>query len=43
MLTQAPKGTQDVLPQDSYKWRFLERRIMEIAESYGSVRCCRYG
>ena len=31
----APRGTQDVLPQDSYKWRFLERRIMEIAESYG--------
>ena len=31
----APRGTQDLLPQDSYKWRFLERRLMEIAEAYG--------
>ena len=24
MLTQAPKGTQDVLPQDSYRWQQIE-------------------
>ena len=31
----APRGTQDLLPKDSYKWRVLEHRIMEIAETYG--------
>ncbi|WP_312643963.1 histidine--tRNA ligase [Hydrogenoanaerobacterium sp.] len=35
MLTQAPKGTQDVLPQESYKWQYVEQLTMEIAKLYG--------
>ena len=27
MLTQAPKGTQDVLPQDSYRWQRIEDSV----------------
>ncbi|MEG1243590.1 MAG: histidine--tRNA ligase, partial [Oscillospiraceae bacterium] len=32
---QAVKGTQDALPRDSYKLRFLEQEIEEIASNYG--------
>lgn len=35
LLTQAPKGTQDILPQDSYKWQYIEQTAMEIAKLYG--------
>ena len=35
LLTNAIKGTQDVLPQDSYKNRFVEQTIAEIAGNYG--------
>lgn len=35
LLTQAPKGTQDVLPQESYKWQYVEQLTMEIAKLYG--------
>lgn len=35
LLTQAPKGTQDILPQDSYKWQYVEQLAMEIARLYG--------
>ncbi|MBC8547622.1 histidine--tRNA ligase [Clostridiaceae bacterium NSJ-31] len=35
LLTQAPKGTQDVLPRDSYKWQYVEGLAMEIARLYG--------
>ena len=24
MLTQAPRGTKDVLPADSYRWQYVE-------------------
>ena len=35
LLTNAIKGTQDVLPQDSYKNRFVEQTLAEIAGNYG--------
>ncbi|WP_202711192.1 histidine--tRNA ligase [Sporosalibacterium faouarense] len=35
MLTQAPKGTKDVLPFDSYKWQYLEGLFRDICKSFG--------
>lgn len=35
LLTKAPKGTQDFLPEDTEKLRFLESAISEIAQNYG--------
>lgn len=29
------KGTADVLPQDSYKWQFCERKMLETAKLFG--------
>lgn len=30
-----PKGTKDVLPQESYKWHFIEQKIRELTEDFG--------
>ena len=40
MLTQAPKGTKDVLPQQSYRWQHLEAamRAAAAAAGYREVR-----
>lgn len=35
MLTQAPRGTQDVLPKDTAKFQYVERLALEIAELFG--------
>lgn len=35
MAIQAPKGTKDMLPQDAYKWHFIENKLESIAENYG--------
>ncbi|MGE5626480.1 MAG: histidine--tRNA ligase [Solirubrobacterales bacterium] len=35
MMIQAPKGTKDLLPADSYKWQYLEKRLRDIAATYG--------
>jgi len=35
MIIQAPKGTKDMLPADAYKWQYLEKRLGEIAATYG--------
>ncbi len=35
MELQAPKGTRDVLPQDSYKWQYVEGLVREICSKYG--------
>lgn len=35
MAYQAPKGTRDVLPQESYKWQYLEEMIRKTAAKYG--------
>ncbi|MBO4594133.1 MAG: histidine--tRNA ligase [Clostridia bacterium] len=33
-MINIPKGTKDVLPQDSYKWQFVEEKAREIAALY---------
>lgn len=35
MLTNAPKGTKDVLPDQVYKWHYVEKEFAEICEKYG--------
>lgn len=35
LITQAPRGTQDVLPQDSYRWQHVERTALAIARDFG--------
>ena len=35
MLTQAPRGTRDVLPADSYRWQYIENRMREVAALAG--------
>ena len=27
MITQAPRGTKDVLPAESYRWQYIEERM----------------
>ena len=35
MLTQAPKGTRDILPGETYKWQYVEKVIAELCKCYG--------
>ncbi len=35
LITQAPKGTEDLLPQDSYKWQYLEEKFKKVCDCYG--------
>ncbi len=35
LITQAPKGTEDLLPQDSYKWHYLEKNFKSVCDAYG--------
>lgn len=35
MLTQAPKGTKDVMPSEVYKWHYIEKLIREICALHG--------
>ncbi|MCR5565519.1 MAG: histidine--tRNA ligase [Clostridiales bacterium] len=35
MLTQAPRGTKDVLPADSYRWQYIENRMRAAAALAG--------
>jgi len=32
---QAPKGTKDMLPQDGYKWQYIENVFKDVAKTYG--------
>jgi histidyl-tRNA synthetase len=34
-LIQRPKGTEDILPSEIYKWRFVEKTAEKIAALYG--------
>lgn len=34
-MIQKPKGTRDILPQDSYKWQYVENTCNNIFENYG--------
>lgn len=35
MEIQAPKGTKDMLPQDAYKWHYVEGVLRDVSKSYG--------
>ena len=35
MLTNAPKGTKDILPDQIYKWQFVEERFRRMCALYG--------
>lgn len=35
LITKAPKGTEDLLPCDSYKWQYLEKSFKDICDSFG--------
>lgn len=33
-MIQIPRGTQDILPGESYKWQIIEEKLREIAANY---------
>lgn len=35
MKIQAPKGTKDVLPEESYIWQYVEEKFRQICKLYG--------
>lgn len=35
MKIQGPKGTRDVLPSESYKWQYIEKKIRDLCSIYG--------
>jgi len=35
MLTKAPKGTMDIMPENSYKWQYIEDEIRKICREFG--------
>ena len=35
VVYRAPRGTQDILPSQSYKWRFVEDLVTEVSLLYG--------
>ncbi len=34
IITSSPKGTEDLLPEESYKWQYLEKKFKETADLY---------
>ena len=35
LLTNAPKGTKDIMPDQVYKWHYVEKKWKEICDRYG--------
>lgn len=35
MLTQAPKGTRDILPEDIHRWNYVENVFFELCRRFG--------
>lgn len=35
LITQAPRGTQDILPADSHKWQHMEQTALSVARDFG--------
>ncbi len=35
IITKAPRGTQDVLPSQSYRWQYIESVVREVSKNYG--------
>ena len=38
MLTNAPKGTKDIMPDQVYKWHYVERKWKESVTDTDSKR-----
>ena len=34
MLTNAPKGTKDMLPEQAYKWHYVEKAFADQQKSF---------
>ena len=34
MKIQAPKGTRDLIPQESYQWQYIEGKLREITARF---------
>lgn len=34
-MINAPKGTKDILPAESYKWQYIEKTAREVAKAFG--------
>lgn len=34
IITKAPKGTEDLLPKDSYRWHYIEGKFRDTAKNY---------
>ena len=34
-MIQKPKGTKDILPDEVYKWQYIEKKITELMTNYG--------
>jgi len=34
-MIQRPKGTRDILPEESYKWQYIEKKIGNLLGNYG--------
>lgn len=35
LITRAPKGTEDLLPQNSYQWQYVEQQFNKVCDSFG--------
>ena len=35
VIIKAPKGTMDVIPDNSYKWQYIEQKMREITKEFG--------
>ena len=35
LITQAPKGTEDLLPDESYRWQYLEGNFKKVCDNFG--------
>ncbi len=35
LITRAPKGTEDLLPDKSYKWQYVEKHFKNICDNFG--------
>lgn len=34
-MIQKPKGTRDILPEETFKWQYVESKIAKLLENYG--------
>ena len=35
IITKAPKGTEDLLPSESYRWQYLEKNFKKVCDNFG--------